>query len=332
MRRKLLIMSLLVALLVGLVGSATAAELTKVRVAEVVRSVFYAPFYAAITQGLFAEEGIEIVMDVSWGADKGAAALLSGAVDVGFFGPEAGIYVYAQGRRNHFVVFAELTACDGSFLVGREPEPDFSWANLKGKTIIGGRPGGVPEMTLEWLIKQSGLDPFKDVTLIRNLAFTATAGAFQSGIGDYVALFEPTASLLEKEGIGYVVASLGADAGPQAYTAFHASKEFIARNSDLIQRFTNAVYRGQIWVYNHTPEEITAAILEFFPDMDYELILKSVARYQAIDAWQRTPILSEEAFNKLQDIMISAGELAERTPFAELVDNSFAEKAVRMIQ
>ncbi|MBO8127344.1 MAG: ABC transporter substrate-binding protein [Firmicutes bacterium] len=254
--------------------------------------------------------------------------MISGSVDIGFFGPEAGIYVYNQGRRNHFVLFAELTACDGSFLVGRKPEPDFSWVSLKGKTIIGGRPGGVPEMTLEWCIKSHGLEPLVDVPIIRNLAFTATAGAFSSGTGDYVALFEPTASALEKDGIGYVVASLGETVGPQAYTAFHATKKLISENPDLIQRFTNAIYKGQIWVYEHSPEEIVDAIDEFFPDMDRDLIAKSVARYQSIGAWQKTPILSEEAFYRLQDIMISAGELKERVPFEALVDITFAEKAV----
>ncbi len=332
-KQKIIGFCLVLTLLFGVMAlPATAKELTKVRLAEVVRSVFYAPLYVAISQGLFAAEGIEIDMGTAWGADKGAAALISGSVDVGFFGPEAGIYIYNEGRKNHFVIFAELTACDGSFLVGRHPEPDFSWANLKGKTIVGGRPGGVPEMTLEWLIKTNGLEPLVDVPIIRNLAFTAAAGAFQSGTGDYVALFEPTASVLEQEGFGYVVAALGADAGPQAYTAFHASKELIKKDPDLIQRFTNAVYKGQIWVYQHTPEEIATAIAQFFPDMEQDLLLSSIDRYQAINAWQKTPVLSPEAFYQLQEVMFSAGELTIRVPFEELVDNTFAEKAVSLIQ
>lgn len=330
-KKTVLSLLLVLALVIGVGLPTLGAGLTKVRLSEVVRSVFYAPLYAAMTQGIFAQEGIEIDMSTAWGADKGAAALISKSVDVGFFGPEAGIYIYNQGRKNHFVIFAELTACDGSFLVGRHPEPDFSWSNLKGKTIVGGRPGGVPEMTLEWCIKQAGLEPLVDVPIIRNLAFTAAAGAFQSGTGDYVALFEPTASALEKEGFGYVVSALGAEAGPQAYTAFHANKDLIAKDPDLIQRFTNAVYKGQNWVYEHTPDEIVDAIDEFFPDMERELILKSVARYQEIGAWQKTPVLTEDAFYKLQDIMISAGELQERLPFAEMVDNSFAQKAVSQL-
>ncbi|MDI3281466.1 MAG: ABC transporter substrate-binding protein [Bacillota bacterium] len=325
------------ALLAGLLwaaaspGAGAAPPPERVRLSEVVRSVFYAPLYVSINRGFFREEGIEIELSTAWGADKGAAALLSGAVDVGFFGPEAGIYVYQQGAANHFVAFAELTACDGSFLVARRPLPKFRWRDVKGKTIIGGRPGGVPEMCLEYAIRQAGLDPLREVKLIRNLAFTATAGAFEAGTGDFVALFEPTASLLEREGKGYVVASIGASVGPTAYTAFHVRKDYLLRHPETIQRFTNAIYRGQLWVQRHKAEEIVEVIAPFFPEADRDILRRSVERYQKVGAYQAHPLLTRESFERLQDIIQAAGELKERAPYDRLVITRFAQRAMERI-
>ncbi|MDI6870994.1 MAG: ABC transporter substrate-binding protein [Bacillota bacterium] len=331
MRRALVATVVAALLLLSLAGVGEAAPLAKVRLSEVVRSVFYVPLYVAFSQGFFEEEGLEVKLSTAWGADKGAAALVSGTVDIGFFGPEAGIYVYTQGAANHFILFAELTARDGSFLVGRRPEPDFQWSSLKGKTVIGARPGGVPELCLEEAIRKSGLEPFKDVNIIRNIAYTATAGAFASGVGDYVALFEPTPSMMEKEGTGYVVASIGAAVGPTAYTAFHARADWVRNHPDLVQKFTNAIYRGMLWTQQHEPAELVKAIEKFFPQVDQEVLLRCVTRYQRIGAWQRTPVLSKESFYRLQEIMIAGGELPKRVPFEKLVTNEFAERAVAAI-
>ncbi len=307
-------------------------ELVTVRLNEVVHSIFYAPQYVALNKGFFEEEGLEIELYTGQGADKTMTALLSGQADIGFMGPEATIYVYNQGKEDCSVLFAQLTQRDGSFLVGRNPEPDFRWENMKGKTIIGGRPGGVPEMTLEYVLREHGMEPSKDVQLITNLQFTATAGAFKGGTGDYVALFEPTASMLEAEGGGHIVASIGRAGGPIAYTAYSALKSYIEAHPDIIQKFTNAIYRGQIWVEQHTPEEIAAEIQPFFPDTDTELLTTVVKRYKDQETWCSNPVMIPETLDRLQDIMQTAGELDKRAPYDKIVTTQFAEEAIRTIE
>ncbi len=307
-------------------------ELITIRLNEVVRSIFYAPQYVAINKGFFEEQGLRVELSTGQGADKTMTALLSGQADIGFAGPEANIYVYNQGKEDYAVIFAQLTQRDGSFLVGREPEPDFRWENLKGKTIIGGRPGGVPEMTLEFVLREHGVNPFEDVELITNLQFTATAGAFSGGMGDYVALFEPTGSMLEAEGVGTIVASIGRAGGPIAYTAYCALGSYIEENPEIIQKVTNAIYKGQLWVQQHTSQEIAAEIQPFFPDTDLELLATVVDRYKEQDTWCSNPIIIPDTFDRLQDIMQAAGELDKRVPYDRIITNEFAEQAVKSIK
>jgi NitT/TauT family transport system substrate-binding protein len=300
-----------------------------VRLNEVVRSIFYAPMYVAINKGFYEEEGLEIDLTTAWGGDKSMTALLSNAADIALIGSETSIYVYNQGRDNYIVNFAQLTQKDGSFLIGRNPEPDFKWENIKGKLVIGARPGGMPQMVHEYILKSHGVIPGQDMEFVTNIQFTATAGAFVGGTGDYVALFEPTGSQLEKENQGYIVASMGATAGEIPYTVFMATKDFIGRNPDIIQRFTNATYKGQQWVLNNPSKEIAREIAPFFPDTSEDILIKVIDRYKNQDTWPKNPIMKEEAFERLQNIMDMAGKLTKRTPFNQLVDNSFAEKAVK---
>lgn len=300
----------------------------KITLSEVTHSVFYAPQYVAINKGFFAEEGLEVELSNGQGADKVMTAVLSGQVDIGFAGPEASIYVYNEGREDYAVVFAQLTKRDGSFLVGRSPEPDFKWENLRGKTIIGGRKGGVPEMTLEFVLKKHGLMPNEDLVVDTSIQFAAMAGAFTGGEGDYVTLFEPTATMLEKEGKGYVLASLGMDSGEIPYTAYFATRSYIEKNRDIIQKFTNAIYKGQQWVEQHTPREIAEAIKPSFPDSDLETLEAVAQRYKEIDAWCKNPIMTEESLNLLQEVMQEAGELKRAAPHDKIVDNTFAIKAM----
>lgn len=307
-------------------------ELTKIRLNEVVHSIFYAPQYVAINKGFFKDQGIEIELTTGQGADKTMTALVSGQADIGFAGPEAAIYVYTQGKEDYAVVFAQLTQRDGSFLVGRKDEPDFKWENMKGKTIIGGRPGGVPQMTLEYILKQHGVISGTDVEMITNLQFTATAGAFKSGTGDYVALFEPTASALEKENAGKIVASIGKDSGLIPYTAYFTTKSYMEKNPEIVQNFTNAVYKGQLWVKEHSAEEIAKEIISFFPDSDEQLLVTVINRYKEIGAWNENPIMSEESLILLQEVMKSAGQLEKNADYNKLVNNSFAEKAMKNIK
>lgn len=302
-------------------------ELKKVTVSEVTHSVFYAPQYVAINLGLFKENGLDVELVNSQGADKVMAAVLSGQVDIGFAGPEAAIYVYLQGKEDYPQVFAQLTKRDGSFLVGREKNDDFQWEDLIGSHVLPGRKGGVPYMTLEYVIKQHGIDPSTDMNFDNSISFDAMTGAFVGGVGDYVTIFEPTATSLEMEGKGYILASVGEAAGEIPYTAYFANKSFLTENPDLIQAFVDAIYEGQVWISTHTPYEIAEVLLPSFPDSDVDTLVKVVERYQSIDAWNQTPVMTEDSFNRLQDVIESSGELSKRVPFEALVNNHFAENA-----
>ena len=304
-------------------------ETKLIKVNEVTRSVFYAPQYAAISLGYFESQGLEIELTTGQGADAVMTAVLANQCDIGFAGPEASIYVYNEGKDDFTQVFAQLTKKDGSFLVSRYDEPNFKWTNLKGKTIIPGRKGGVPRMTLEYVIKKYGMDPSSDMNLDDSISFDLMAGAFSAGNADYVTLFEPTASLTELAGKGYIVAAVGEEAGDVAYTAYFAKKSYIEKNSDVIQKFTNAIYEGQKWVKTHSAREIAEKIVGFFPDTELDLLERVIQSYIDIDAWNDTPVINEKAFNNLQTIMIEAGELDGKAPYSEIINNDYAEKAIK---
>ncbi|NLP18708.1 MAG: ABC transporter substrate-binding protein [Firmicutes bacterium] len=303
-------------------------ELIKLRLSEVIRSMFYAPQYVAISKGFFRDEGLDITLGTAWGADMGAAALISKTADVALFGPEAAIYICAQGAENPIIAFAQLTSKDGSFLVGREPEPDFEWENVKGKVIIGGRKGGVPQMTLEYALKKNGIEPFVDVDIIQNIHLSATAGAFSGGTGDYVQLWQPGPAVLEDEGVGYTVASLGAATGLCPNTVFHATENFIEENPEIIKKFTTAVYKAMLWVEENPAPEVADAIEMFFPDTGHEIITKTIEVYKGLDIWAPNPILQKESLDRLQDIMILAGELEEKVPYEKVVNTTFAQEVM----
>lgn len=306
--------------------------LVKIKLNEVTHSVFYAPQYAAINLGFFKDEGLEIELTNGGGADKVMTAVLSGQSDIGFAGPEAAIYVYNEGKEDHAVIFAQLTKRDGQFLMGRKPEPNFKWADLKGKNIIGGRKGGVPEMTLEYILRKNGLTPGKDVDVDTSVQFNLMAGAFTGGQGDYVTLFEPTASMLEKEGKGYILASLGKDSGEIPYTAYFAKKSYIEKNKNTIQKFTNALYRGQLWVEKNSPEEIAKVIKPSFPDADMEILVNVAKRYKDYDAWNKEPAMNKESLELLQKVMQEAGELKKTVDYDKLVNTEYAKKATETVK
>lgn len=304
-------------------------ELKKISVNEVARSVFYAPQYVAINNGFFKEEGLEIELTTGQGADKVMTAVLAGQSDIGFAGPEASIYVYNEGKEDYAEVFAQMTKRDGSFLVSKTDTDNFSWNDLKGKTVIPGRKGGVPYMTFEYVLKQNGINPETDVNLDDSIKFDLMAGAFAGGDAEYVTLFEPTASMTEEAGKGYVVASVGEASGEIPYTAYFAKKSYIEKNKDIIQGFTNAIYKGQQWIKQHSAKEIAEVIQDFFPDTDLDMLTKSIQSYMDIDAWNDTPILKEEAFNRLQTVMKEAGELDKEAPYNKVINNEFAENSIK---
>lgn len=303
-------------------------DLRKINVSEVTRSVFYSPQYVAIKNGFFEKNGIEIELITGQGADAVMTSVLSNQVEIGFAGPEASIYVYNEGKEDFTQVFAQLTKRDGSFLVSREKKDNFTWQDLKGKTVIPGRKGGVPYMTLEYVLKKQGINPQTDLVLDDSIKFDLMAGAFAAGNADYVTLFEPTASMTELQGVGYVVASVGEESGEIPYTAYFAKQSFIKENEDVIQGFTNAIYEGEQWVKNHTSREIAEAVKDFFPDTEVDILESAIQSYKDIDAWNENPILKEESFNRLQDVMIEAGELKEKVPYKEIINNTFAEKTI----
>ena len=303
-------------------------SMTVVRLSEVTHSVFYAPQYVAMSQGFFADEGLEIQLTNGGGADKVMSAVVSGQCDIGLAGPESCIYVYNQGMEDYPKIFAQLTKRDGSFLVGRTDE-DFSWENLRGKTIIGGRKGGVPEMTLEYVMDQNGVTPHVDAVVDTSVQFNMMAGAFTGGQGDYVALFEPTATEVELSGNGYILCSIGEESGEIPYTAYFASQSYIQSNPQVIQGFTNAIAKAQAWIAQHTDREVAEAIASYFPDTSLDLLEQVTARHRAIDAWTATPVMEQQALERLETVMEHAGELdrSEWVDFDALVDNSFAMKA-----
>lgn len=256
-------------------------------------------------------------------------AVLSGEADIGFMGSEASIYVYSQNPDDYIVNFAQLTQRAGNFLVAREPVENFQWSDLKGKEILGGRKGGMPQMVFEYILKKNNLDPAADMTIDQSIDFGATAAAFSGGSGDFTVEFEPGATTLEKEGAGYVVASLGVDSGYVPYTAYSAKQSFLKEHPELVQGFTNALQKGMDYVQNHTPEEIAKVIAPQFKETDLEVITAIVTRYYEQDTWKNDLIFEESSFTLLQDILEEAGELEARVPYEDLVTTEYAEKAAQ---
>lgn len=305
------------------------SNLKTIQLNEVTRSVFYAPQYVAIANGYFEEQGLKLEITTGQGADKVMTAILAGQSDIGLCGPEATIYVYNEGKEDYVEVFAQLTQKDGSLLVSKDKIDDFKWTDLIGKTIIPGRKGGVPYMTFEYVLKKNGINPQTDVNLDDSIKFDLMASAFTSGSADYVTLFEPTASNIEKLGKGHIVASVGKEAGEIPYTAYFAKKSYIENNQTTIQNFTNAIYKGQKWVKEHTAKEIADSIKNFFPDTDIELLTTAIQSYKDIDAWNETPVLKQESFDKLQEVMSLAGELKVKAPYDKIVNNKYAQEAIK---
>lgn len=340
MKKKLLIFSLLAAILItGLAacqsrtepkdGGRTAQSAVKVTLNEVAHSVFYAPMYVAIEEGYFKEEGIDLTLVTGFGADKTMTALLSGEADIGFMGSESTVYTYLGETNDYVVNFAQLTQRAGNFLVSRQPIDNFSWDMLKGKNVLGGRAGGMPELVFEYILKQNSMDPKSDLSIDQSIDFGSTAAAFSGGQGDFTVEFEPHATALEQKGDGYVVASLGEDSGYVPYTAFSAKKSYMDDNPAVIQSFTNALQKGMEYVAGHTPEEIAAAIQPQFSETDAAVLTTIVKRYYDQDTWKKDLIFTEDAFTLLQDILEEGGELSQRVPYTDLVNTDFAQKAAK---
>lgn len=297
---------------------------TPVVLNEVAHSIFYAPQYVAIENGYFKDQGIDLELITGYGADKTMTALISGNADIGFMGSEASIYAYVQGQKDHAVNFAQLTQRAGNFLVSKKPIDHFSWEQLKGSYVLGGRAGGMPEMVFEYILKKNQIDPAADLTIDQNIDFGLTAAAFVSNDADFTVEFEPHATLLEQKGDGYVVASLGESSGYVPYTAYSAKKSFIEKNPDTIRNFTAAIQKGLDYVNTHSAEETARVIAPQFEETDLETITAIVDRYLKQDTWKTDTTFSQESFDLLQDILMEAGELENKVPYQDLVTVEFS--------
>jgi len=299
-----------------------------IRLAEVTRSIFYAPLYAALTEGFFEDEGLKIELTTVWGGDKVMTSLISDGSDIGLVGSETSIYVYARGASDPVINFGQLTQTDGTFLVSRDEVDDFQWEQLKDSTFLGQRKGGMPQMVGEFVLKKHGIDPQNDLNLIQNIDFANISSAFASGTGDYVQLFEPQASIFEKEGRGHIVASFGTESGHVPYTTFMAKQSYMEENSETVEKFTRALYKAQQWVSESDSAVIAEAIQPFFEDTELEILEMAVDRYKTQGSFATDPILDEEEWTNLQVIMEEAGELPKEVSHEELVNTTIAEKVM----
>ena len=310
-------------------GASSSSDKTPVVLNEVAHSIFYAPMYVAIEEGYFAQEGIDLTLVTGFGADKTMTALLTGEADIGFMGSESTIYTYKEGATDYAVNFAQLTQRAGNFLVSREPIENFSWDMMIGKEVLGGRAGGMPEMVFEYILKKNDIDPVNDLSIDQSIDFGSTAAAFSGGQGDFSVEFEPHATSLEQKGDGYVVASLGEDSGYVPYTAFSARKSYIEKHPDVIEAFTRALQKGMDYVQTHSAAEIAKVISPQFEGTELATIETIVNRYAAQDTWKADLIFTEDSFTLLENILEEAGELDDRVPYADLVDTTYAEKAIQ---
>jgi len=302
---------------------------TSIKLGEVTRSVFYAPQYVALEKGFFADEGLDVDMQTTWGGDKTMTALLSDSVDIALVGSETSIYVYAQNPRDYAINFAQLTQTDGTFLVSKEAHDDFDWDNVKDTTFLGQRKGGMPQMVGEFVLKKYDIDPHSDLNLLQNIDFANIPGAFVSDDEtEFVQLFEPTASTMEKEGTGHIVASFGEESGLVPYTVFMAKQSYLDENEDNIKKFTKAIYKAQQWVEENDPEDIAEVVQPYFDDTDLEMLAASIERYKDQDSFATDPILSTDGWENLKDIMDEAGELPGEAPYDDLVNTEIAEEII----
>lgn len=305
----------------------------KVRFTEVIHSVFYAPQYVAQAKGYFEAEGIELDFSTAQGSDKGVAALLAGTADIALVGPETTVFVHNQDTPNKVKIFAQMTDKDGSFLVAKAGTTGFQWSDLKGKSVIGWRQGSMPQLVAEAVLKQKGLAS-GDLNYVTNIAAPAMVGAFVSDQGDYVQVFEPLVSQLEREGKGVQVAYLGDVYGKLPYTGYVATEKYLQEHADLVQRYTNAVWRATLYLLKADPEVVGNEIGKYFEGTDPKLLASSIKRYREAGAWRPTPVMTPAEFDKMQDLMIAGGvlEAGKRAPFEAIGVNTFAEKAFKEIK
>ncbi|MBQ4558067.1 MAG: ABC transporter substrate-binding protein [Clostridia bacterium] len=327
--KKIAIFLIMLVMMTSFVFVGCGESTNKIRINEVTHSIFYAPLYIAINNGYFEDEGFEIELTNGGGSDQSMTALLTDACDIALLGPETSVYVASQGREDLPVIFGQLTKRDGSFIIGRtDINGNFDWSSMEGKEILGGRKGGMPAMTLEYVLRNKGLIDGENITINYDVAFNNMTASFIANTGDYMTTFEPTGSTLEKNNQGYIMASVGEAAGEVPFTTFMATSKYINDNPETIHKFLKAVMRGYNYLVTADIDDVVDALLPSFADSDREIIKSSLLNYIAIDAWCATPIMTESSYNRLIDIMTQAGTLTENVPFASVVNNSYAQEVI----
>lgn len=312
-----------------ILSACSSSQNTKITLAEVTRSVFYTPQYVALEKGFFEEEGLDVELQTTWGGDKTMTALLSDHADIALVGSETSVYVYAQDATDPVINFAQLTQTDGTFLVSKEPMPDFTWEDVRGEIFLGQRKGGMPQMVGEFVLKKHGIDPHEDLAeLIQHIEFANIPGAFASGDAQFVQLFEPTASVFEKEGKGHVIASFGEESGLIPYTVFMAKASLVNSDDDIVKKFTRAIYKAQKWVAETDAAEIAKVVEPYFEDSELDILTASIDRYQQQQSFALDPILTESAWENLLQIMDEAGELPGDAPYEDLVNTDIAKEVM----
>ncbi len=305
-------------------------DYNKINLNEVTHSIFYAPLYVAMNQGYFEDEGLSVSLTNGGGSDTSMSALLTGFADIILAGPETVVYTQQEGVADKPVVFGQLTTCDGSFIVSKENDQDFSLSNLVGETIIGGRQGGLPAMTLQYIIENNGYTigtGENEINLRTDVAFNLTASVWEGDSSvKYCTLFEPTATNIEKEGKGYVVASLGEISGSIPYTCFATKESYLEEHSDVAEKFLKAVSRGYDFIVSNDSEIVAEALLPSFEGNTVEELQVAVGQYISISAWSSDMILTEESFNNLMNVMLNAGVITETSNWEDVVNNSLATK------
>ena len=291
-------------------------DLTKIKVAEVTHSPFYAPFYVAIENGYFKDEGLDIDLILTSGADKVSAAVLSKDVEIGFCGPESTIYIYNGGEKNYLVNFAGLTKRDGQFIVSRKKEKNFELNDLKGKEVIVGRLGGMPAINFKNALKKNDV---KGVKENYSVEYANLSSAFISGVGDYVNLFEPNATILEKMGFGYIVESIGNKSDTVPYTAFNTRLAYAQNNKEILIKFNNALNKGLDYTANNTSKDIAKVIAPQFPDIALNDLVKIVDNYKNADTWYQNTSINKDDFVNLENILINNDLIKKYVSYDKLI-------------
>ncbi|MCL2311430.1 MAG: ABC transporter substrate-binding protein, partial [Firmicutes bacterium] len=261
----------------------------KIRVCEVTRSLFYAPQYVAISEGFFSEQGLNIEITTGGGSDKVMAAVLSGHIDIGLAGPESCIYVNDQGYKDKIKIFAQLTKKDAFFLISKYPIKNFKFKDLIGCTIIAGRKGGMPYISLVQILRKNNIEPGRDVTLDTSVNPEIAHTSFINGRAEFATLLEPTASTVVKQEKGYFATSMAEHCSEIPYTVYFAKESYIINNPKIIKKFTNAIASAQKWVYSNTAEQTALSISKFFPNIDFDLLVSCIKKYKDAKNWSDTP-------------------------------------------